>query len=405
MPRLRSFLTALAAVAMAGTILTSPASAGTVRAATPATPAPSTPISTTDTFGIQPATKTGPDKNRGDFSYEATGGSRKTDYVEVSNYSQAPLQLRLYASDAFNTDSGGFTILPSSTVPKTIGQWVKFPAEFITVPAKSAKIYSFTLDVPVGLGAGDYVGGVMVALTTMGSNAKGGQIDVENRVGVRMQVRVPGVLKAQLSIGNVSASYHESWNPVGSSSATVAYTVTNTGNVRLAGTQTVRVTSLIGGSQLSAPIAPIKELLPGNSERVTTTVNGVLPSFSSTVRISVVPTPVPGDVDPTLVSVEESTSMTTFPEVIFLILLLTCAYVVYRVIRSRRRAAAKKSAAGPKKSGLAKAKSAKSAKSAGGRPSAAARAGRASGSARAGATVNAGVSADVEADGDGSAEQ
>lgn len=359
MPRLRSLIKALAATAVAGAlltspVLTSPASAGTAPRTDPA-PAPSGGAAT---FGIQPATATARDKSRDSFTYQATPGAKKTDYVAVSNYSTSPLKLRIYATDAYNTADGGFTVLPLDTKARDVGLWVSFAATTVTLPAKSSQILPFTLQVPASARPGDHVGGIMLSLTTQASDGKGGQIAVESRVGTRLQVRVPGALKPQLTVTQVRATYHGSANPFGSGSVTVSYTVQNTGNVRMSATQSIHVSSLIGGSRPSLPITDVKELLPGDQEQVTATVKGVLPSFTSTVRVSVVPKPVPGDVDPVMAAMDESFSLTTIPWTMILLVLMLGAlggvWVWQRRARKRRGATPKPGTPAAKKAAAAK---------------------------------------------------
>ena len=364
MPRLRSLIKALAATAMAGALLTSPASAGTAPRTDPA------PAGGAATFGIQPATATARDKSRDSFTYQATPGAQKTDYVAVSNYSTAPLKLRIYATDAYNTADGGFTVLPLATKPRDVGLWVAFSTTEVTLPAKSSQILPFTLKVPGDAKPGDHVGGIMLSLTTQAADAKGGQIAVESRVGTRLQVRVPGTLKPQLTVSHVTATYHGSSNPFGGGSVTVTYVVANTGNVRLSATQKVHVSSLFGGSKPSLPIADVKELLPGDQERVTATVKSVLPSFTSTVHVSLVPTPVTGDIDPVLAAMDENYSLATIPWAMILLVLalggIGGVWVWRRRVRARRAAAKKKSAASkttkPAKPGTSAAKKAAPAK-------------------------------------------
>lgn len=358
MSRLRSLIKALAATLVAGALLAGPASAGTPPRTDP-TPSPAPSGSGAATFGIQPATQTARDKTRDFFTYQATPGAQKTDYIAVSNYSTSPLKLRIYATDAYNTADGGFTVLPLATKPRDVGLWVSFPTTVVTLQAKSSQILPFTLKVPNDAKPGDHVGGIMLSLTTQAADSKGGQIEVESRVGTRLQVRVPGALKAQLAVSHVSVTYHGSSIPFGSGSLTVSYTVENTGNVRLSGTQKVHVSSLFGGSQPSLPIADVKELLPGDQERVTATVKSVLPSFSSTAHVSVVPTPVVGDIDPVLAAVDEDSSVATVPwSTILLVLLLGGiggVWVWRRRVRARRAAAAKaKKGAAAKKATPAK---------------------------------------------------
>jgi len=358
MARLRSLFTLLVAVAMTAALCTGPAWAAPQ--ATPTAPAASQQgtspsadgtSSGNATFGIQPATAKGVD-NRDSFSYEATGGAIKTDYVAITNYSITPLTLHVYATDAYNTADGGFTVLPSTTKPTDIGLWITLAQTFITIPAKSTAIMPFTLHVPLNASPGDHTGGIIVSLTTMTHDTKGNQVAVESRVGTRIAVRVPGALRAQLAVSDVSADYHGTLNPFGDGSATVNYVVTNTGNVRLTGTQAVRLTSLFGGSEVSGPIADIKELLPGDSMRVTTQVNGVEPSFTATVRITVDPAAYPGDIDPAFSSVEQTGTMIAIPwSLIILVLLLAgLLYLAWRRYRLSRAEGAAGGGGGPKPS-------------------------------------------------------
>lgn len=99
------------------------------------------------TFGIQPAGATEPD-SRGTFSYAATPGAVVKDHVAVWNYSDQPLTLRLYPADAFNTDSGGYDVLPEGRPSGAAGTWLKAAADSLTLPARSRQIVPFTLAVP-----------------------------------------------------------------------------------------------------------------------------------------------------------------------------------------------------------------------------------------------------------------
>src|SRR5262245_13107227 len=87
------------------------------------------------TFGVQTATETKPD-TRPYYSYSATSGASVTDYLAVFNYGSTPLTLKVYASDAFNTGTGGFDLLAANAQPTDIGSWITMSAGEVTVPAK-----------------------------------------------------------------------------------------------------------------------------------------------------------------------------------------------------------------------------------------------------------------------------
>jgi hypothetical protein len=79
----------------------------------------------------------------------------------------------------------------------------------------------------------------------------------------------------------------------------------------------------------------IGELLPGNSIQVTAYADGVMPSFTSTARISVDPVGMPGDLDPKLVGTTKTVTMMT-PPWAFLILLALIGGLGFAVFRRRR---------------------------------------------------------------------
>ena len=63
-----------------------------------------------------------------------------------------------------------------------------------------------------------------------------------------LELRVPGALRAGLQVQSISTGFSDPLNPFGTGSATVSYTVTNTGNVRQSGTHAVKVTGPFGQS-------------------------------------------------------------------------------------------------------------------------------------------------------------
>jgi hypothetical protein len=326
----------------------------------PSTPGITTPGSSpnTATFGIQPATGNKPD-TRARLTYSATPGARISDHIAVQNFSTQPLQLHVYANDAFNTADGGFDIQAAAIAPTDLGAWVHLAgSNFITVPARAIVIVPITLTIPVNASPGDHAGGIVAGLNRIATDAKGNRVNVEERVGTRIYIRIPGNLSAALTLTKVSTTYHNSWNPFGAGSATVTYTVRNTGNVRLAGAVHVSVSSFIGGSHqaVNVPnqavnVPSFKELLPGQQISYSSQVGGVLPSFVITGRVTVDPSALPGDIDPKASSVSGSATAVSVPWSQLIVVLLL-AGLAFESLRRRRRPAsppapaAKKSAAG-----------------------------------------------------------
>ena len=331
-----------AAPAGAATLVTAPGPTA------PAAPGVSTPGAspTTATFGVQPVTGDKPD-SRARLTYDATPGAQITDHVAVQNFGTQPLQLHVYANDAFNTADGGYDIQAANIAPTDLGAWVSLAGStFVNVPPRAMVIVPITIKIPVNATPGDHAGGIVAGLNRMATDAKGNRVNVEERVGTRIYIRVPGKLTAALSLTNVRTTYHNSFNPIGSGSATVTYTVRNTGNVRLAGAVHVTVSSFIGGSQQAANVQgqpinvpDIKELLPGQQLTFSTQVGGVFPSFVTTGRVTIDPSALPGDIDPKASSVSDSASAAAVPWALLLLILLLGG-LTFEFIRRRRRPAA-----------------------------------------------------------------
>jgi hypothetical protein len=286
------------------------------------------------TFGVRPATETAPD-NRNNFSYGATPGAIVRDFVAVSNVGEAPVALKVYASDAFNTPEGGYDLLAAGKQPVDIGAWTKTRDTQVTVPARSVMIVPFTVTIPADATPGDHAGGIVAALTTEQTNAQGQKVSVEQRVGARVYLRVSGDLRPELSVQDLTASYSGPF--LGRGDATVTYTVKNTGNVRLGATQAVKASTPWGSSVDSDPVETLPELLPGGAVQKTTTVHGLLPAGWLTANVHLVPVPPVGTPDPGMADVEQDATFAAVPWVVVIALVLVVLLIVLTQWRKRRR--------------------------------------------------------------------
>ncbi|MEV4615953.1 hypothetical protein AB0K43_25670 [Kitasatospora sp. NPDC049258] len=290
------------------------------------------------TFGIQPAGATEPD-SRGTFAYQATPGAVVKDHLAVWNYGDQPLTLRLYPADAFNTDSGGYDVLPEGRPSTQAGTWLKAAADSLTLPGRSRQIVPFTLAVPADAAPGDHPAGIVVALRQESKDAQGNAVTVDQRVGARVNIRVAGALRAELAVEDARVAYHPSPNPFGTGRTTVRYTVRNTGNVRLGGHQAVRVTNLFGTTATGSAPADLQELLPGNTVSYAVEVSGAYPTFLGTAGITVDPLPIGGDRDPGLTSTVHKQRYAGIPWALLAVLLPLALGGLWWWRRRRRRAA------------------------------------------------------------------
>jgi hypothetical protein len=294
------------------------------------------------TFGVAPASATKEDA-RPYYSLGETPGARLADHVVVLNYSVVALTLAVYATDAVNTSDGGFSLLEAAQKPVDAGAWITVgaPTKTVTVPARSAKapgqvVLPVHVSIPLNASPGDHVAGIVASLPTVAKNSKGVPVKLDQRVGTRVFIRVSGKLRPQLALTAFRAKYHGGLNPFRAGSVAVSYRVANTGNARLAAQQYVHVRNLVGGAR-SATAPPLTMLLPGYAVAESVHVRGVFPLFKLTTKVSVVPQPLPGDVDPGLVIITKSVVVWVipWPLIVVAIVGLIACWLLVRLFRRR----------------------------------------------------------------------
>ncbi|MFI9496152.1 WxL protein peptidoglycan domain-containing protein [Streptomyces halstedii] len=225
--------------------------------------------------------------DRSSFSYGVNPGGEAEDAMVVANHGKEPLRLAVYAADGYTTDKGGLDLLTQDKKSRSIGSWVHTPRTSVEIaPGKSAEI-PFTVTVPRDATPGDYVGGILTSLK-QSDDTEG--IAVDRRLGIRIKLRVSGALRPALAIEDVRVGYDGSANPFARGDATVTYTLHNTGNALLSGTQKVTLTGPFGTlSTDAADVAAPPELLPGERWKVTVPVHDVTPAFRLTATAAVTP--------------------------------------------------------------------------------------------------------------------
>jgi hypothetical protein len=246
------------------------------------------------TWSVVPATSKGPDPNRLAFSYGVVkAGSTIQDHVEIVNRSSQSAAFSVYAVDATGTSASGALLLQGSSQKSTdVGAWASFPGgakQLSTIiPGKKAIVEAFTLKVPQQATPGDHTGAMVAAVGVTRKNAKGEQIVENYRIAVPVEFRIPGALKAGIQVQSISTGFSDPINPFGTGTATVSYTITNTGNVRQSAAPTVSITGPFGQSATVRP-AKLPEILPGDSVRVAASVPGLFPTGPMTAHVDALP--------------------------------------------------------------------------------------------------------------------
>ena len=298
------------------------------------------------TWSVFPATAKGPDQNRQLFDYGVVKpGASIIDHVEIVNKSKQAAAFSLYAADAVGTTPQGALLLePASAKPIDIGAWATFPghvAQLSTViPAHTAVIEQFTLSVPRLATPGDHTGGLVAAVSVPRKTKNGLGVLETYRIAIPMEFRVPGALHAAVQVQSISTGFSVPLNPFGTGSATISYSVANTGNVRQNVTQAVTVTGPFGQkSTVRPPKLPL--ILPGDSVRVAVAVPGLYPAGPMTAHVIVKPGWPPRTIPLAKITPIAAGSASLFAvpwSLIGLILLLAAiGFGVWAMLRWRRR--------------------------------------------------------------------
>ncbi|RIQ25894.1 WxL protein peptidoglycan domain-containing protein [Jiangella rhizosphaerae] len=288
------------------------------------------------TWGIVPSGPDGPG-DRAAFEYTLDPGAAISDVVAVSNYTEQPLTLDLYASDAVRNTQGGFDLLPAADEPVDVGSWVDLGEPVVTIPARSRVDVPFTITVPANATPGDHAGGIVAGLTTQAAGGAGGQVAVDRRVGARIYLRVTGTLQPELTVDGVAVAFDGL--PLGQpGTVRVEYTVRNDGNVRLAGRPAVRVTGPFGVGERTWTGDLLPELLPGDSVTGSATVTGVWQLGPLDVDIEIAPETSGTQVlDPAPPPGTSSTRLWVVPWLTLAALAVLVAALLWRRRRRRRR--------------------------------------------------------------------
>lgn len=268
---------------------------------------------------------------RANYAYTLAAGGQVEDAFVVVNRGKAPLDLAVYAGDAFTTADGELDLRGADS--KDLGTWVHADRKQVRVlPGKSVEV-PFKIAVPADARPGDHLGGVITSLT---------QNDVERRLAIRIRLRVSGELKPSLAVEDLKVQY--SGKLLGSGDATVAYEIHNTGNTIAAARQEASVSGPFGQLKTkSGAIADSPQLLPGETWKVSVPVHDVTAAGRLTAAVELLPlvTDAAGSTATFPVS-KTSAHAWTIPWGLLLVLILVAAAVVLAIrrVRAARRQAA-----------------------------------------------------------------
>ena len=242
------------------------------------------------TWSVQPANTT--NGTRTQFEYSTDPGTQVVDFVVVANRGETPAEFAIYATDATNdVETGAFGLLPSDVAPTDLGAWITMDVDTVTLQPGEESTIPFNLLIPSDATPGDHVAGIIASISTVGENDEGTTVNLEQRVGARMYLRVSGDVAARAEISGVTTSFTPELNPFAFGRMTVDYNVRNTGNVRVDVNQKVQITGPFGIPLAEITPEPLADLLPRQTVNVTAEIPQIAALFLAFSNITVEPGP------------------------------------------------------------------------------------------------------------------
>jgi hypothetical protein len=331
----RLFLPLAIAAALAAGIATtaSPALAttGSSRSASSATPRAF--------FGLGPASKTKID-GRSYFNWSATPGAMLTDHVAIVNFGTTAVTLRVFVTNAVSTIHGGTTFVPPAKAIGGPADWVRLHlpghSQIVHLAPRSKIIVPITVTIPRNAPPGDHVGAVIAALTSLIQSKNHAKVHLVQQVADRIIARVSGKLRPRLSVVNLHVAYSDPLSPLATNTATLSFTIRNTGNELLGGNVTVSVHGLLGSTETRSNVVKVPVLLPGGSDSERIQVHGVYPEIHMLGKVSVAPLVVQGQYDQGLSIYTGQAGFWAVPWIALVILILLIAMFAAVWLRRRR---------------------------------------------------------------------
>lgn len=273
-------------------------------------------------------------EERVSFRFDVPPGETVDDAVELTNFSAQEATFTLTAADGVVSDAGAFDILRPDQENTAAGQWIELAQHEVTVPAEETVTIPFSLTVPDNATPGDQPAGIAAAVSAGADE----DVSMVSRVGTRIHLRVAGDIMPALNVAGLDVDYQQNWNPFAPGTATVTWTVQNTGNVRLGAEQALHSAGPFGLATAEEPAEPIREILPGG-ETTIQVEQRVLPLFALWSTVELTPLVVgEDDIDAELTNAVDSVTVAAIPIPQLIILAIIGVLIWWTVTRKQRHA-------------------------------------------------------------------
>jgi len=215
--------------------------------------------------------------DRPSYSYTLPRGGQLRDSLVVVNRGKTPLVLSLYGADAFTTDAGRLDLRGAEVKARDVGAWVQLEQRKVQVPPGRSVDVPFRLALPDSAAPGDHLGGIVTSTA-------------DQHQAIKIRLRVSGELKPALSVDDLKVHYAGTLSPLGTGSATVSYTLRNTGNAIVSARQAASVTGPFGlFATQPDQLVDSPQLLPGETWKVSAPIHAVPPTLHLTATVAITP--------------------------------------------------------------------------------------------------------------------
>jgi hypothetical protein len=151
-------------------------------------------------FGVKAASYGKTTLENGNFTYDVGREASVRDAAILINYTDRPINLRVYPADVISAGGGGLAPKQRDANMRTVGKWLRLddPEQAVVGIAPRGRLtVPFTLSVPRFTAPGEYPGALVVA-TDLGD--AGHAISVQTRAALFVRLRVPGKIDQRAGV-------------------------------------------------------------------------------------------------------------------------------------------------------------------------------------------------------------
>ena len=198
----------------------------------------------------------------GYFVYTLAPGATHSGAVVVSNVGTAAGTVKLFTSDGTTGATSG-TVYKTSSAPTGTGTWIHLAQTSFPLAPGQHRTVPFTVSVPSGAKAGQWVAGVVAEASHRGTAKQAGkktrvQITIRDLTIIAVQVNVPGTPVISFSIGKVTTGGSRGFQKL-------FLALTNNGNVLVKPQGSVVVTNAKTGDVVETLPFTLDTFLPKTS--------------------------------------------------------------------------------------------------------------------------------------------